>query len=991
MPKESAQAAYKHQGDSHTKQQLDNLRAEFEQAKVDRKALKTPVNRTAVKARKVEEVPALVIKAAEDSTRRDVQSTTQHLDNERQEQRSTAPDDSSLADEFDNLIDDNDMDEAMASFVDKKREQAKQVARKAQAAEAALAERQRLAREAQAAKVARAEQQRVNEQRAAREKEAQAAAQREENAKKAEDLAKEFAAEEIEQYIDLDCELTEDEPSNDGFEFEEEDINVADSNDRDEWSNILLAIRDGKVPEIPVDELPTRRCQGIARIDTEVLINPIAAVIVGIAEEGLRLGITSDMVQQVARNGPCDNLLWPCLKSPDKMWVPMYFSSRVACENADNQGYINPDLPKPQEPTHSAGAEHWLLVVAVRQEQTVYLDVFNSLMPGSKFSDPVRIDRVARTVVRNSGWIEDSVRFGPTQWSAAPLQVVPDTCGIHVVVNAWASILKLTIDKDFASDAFYQDARDMMTRAMAGKVTVSEIEAWLYFTGYVIGSPTARDEQADNDPEVSKARQAQTVKIDHEVIERYLRSESPSTSHLDLPPNAIQAQGDANLASTSKPSLVDAQPSSPSALQETSKKRKRTDSSVSESSDSESSDVSSDSDNSRPDDGYKWTTTLRYQAFAKLEREQLKKLIVGTGIDKPVRPDAHGRSKVAAQLAGNTKIRVPTELGDPQSVITMRWPNVSHEDLIKKGVTKLNYEMVRLGVPMPRKTRTEPATMATLLKDYVPRARKRITVKLTQSRWNEWGARASKMGIPVHKGKREIPWVELKEAVEARERRELQRSQLKPDPNLPVIERLETANTLVWLCLRYSGPDEESAKEEDLAMLDQTEEALRSGMILNGLQGAEYQQFIRQIGAKSRLPNSDRHRLHQWLSARKVGSYVVFVLYGLESLTINMDSLGDELADRYPHLTFILLIGESDIQWISSSVLWSSIDWTGVLLNRCTYLSMIYLFLTYFYRLGNCGSTTIPGQSPKVSIIPRNPFAMEDFLGCAELTERGYC
>ena len=190
----------------------------------------------------------------------------------------------------------------------------------------------------------------------------------------------------------------------------------------------------------------------------------------------------------MARLGPCDNMEWPYLQDPEKMLVPMYLSSRVACENADDQGYIDPKLPTPATPGYNAPIEHWLLVVARRQQQTVHLDVFNSLPPGSKFTDLSRIDRVARTVVRNSGWIDNSVRFGPTQSSAAPLQVVPNTCGIHVVINAWASILKLNIDEHFASGSFYEDARDMMTRAMAGKVTVLEIEAWLYATGYVVGS-----------------------------------------------------------------------------------------------------------------------------------------------------------------------------------------------------------------------------------------------------------------------------------------------------------------------------------------------------------------------------------------------------------------------------------------------------------------------------------------------------------------------
>ena len=127
-------------------------------------------------------------------------------------------------------------------------------------------------------------------------------------------------------------------------------------------------------------------------------------------------------------------------------------------------------------------------------------------------------------------------------------------------------------------------------------------------------------------------RQAATVKMDHEILDRYLRSDSTLT--IRHQPLADVTQ---DLALTSKDSLVDdpvPKPlSSPTSL-ETSTKRKRDDLSESGSSDSELSDVPSDTDDVVAHDSTTWSPTLRFQAFAKLDNKELKQLIVGTCIEK---------------------------------------------------------------------------------------------------------------------------------------------------------------------------------------------------------------------------------------------------------------------------------------------------------------------------------------------------------------------
>ncbi|KAL8826457.1 MAG: hypothetical protein Q9191_003791, partial [Dirinaria sp. TL-2023a] len=106
------------------------------------------------------------------------------------------------------------------------------------------------------------------------------------------------------------------------------------------------------------------------------------------------------------------------------------------------------------------------------------------------------------------------------------MQQAGNTCGVHVILNAWADILKLQISSSARPHAkFYDEAKLLINRAMAGKTTTREIQAWLYSSKYVVGSYEARNGQVAADPELAAMMQARTAPMNDRRLGEYLDSE----------------------------------------------------------------------------------------------------------------------------------------------------------------------------------------------------------------------------------------------------------------------------------------------------------------------------------------------------------------------------------------------------------------------------------------------------------------------------------
>jgi len=80
--------------------------------------------------------------------------------------------------------------------------------------------------------------------------------------------------------------------------------------------------------------------------------------------------------------------------------------------------------------------------------------------------------------------------------SQVAVQQQGNTCGVHLVLNSWASILKVELDTPrLQARAFYFEAKALIDRAMVGAVTVKESELWLYLIYNMKVSAADRDRE----------------------------------------------------------------------------------------------------------------------------------------------------------------------------------------------------------------------------------------------------------------------------------------------------------------------------------------------------------------------------------------------------------------------------------------------------------------------------------------------------------------
>lgn len=343
-------------------------------------------------------------------------------------------------------------------------------------------------------------------------------------------------------YYDDDC--LEDE----FLEHAVEDVIQGAVNDADEFAATLRKLQDDEEARpAPAYTDEPDQIDGFTELEGQPVAHAIAALMVGIFHQrGPQLGLASDAMQQMARYGTDNIQGFPCLTSPNKMVIPILLGAGlVPCGGEDFDGQVTSakeiqafEQTAEDEADNNpvlTGLGHWVLAIATREESNVGLQFMNSLPP---LGPKTIIRRVARNIVRHCGWVMPGpVTFGEEEWSRVAVQQQGNTCGIHLVLNAWASILKLDLNTLGRSrqkaQAFYFEAKTVINRAMAGAITVEEIELWLYLTQYVKGSAADRAYQVAADEGLQSMIQARTARMNDERLRSYLEADEVAKACLD--------------------------------------------------------------------------------------------------------------------------------------------------------------------------------------------------------------------------------------------------------------------------------------------------------------------------------------------------------------------------------------------------------------------------------------------------------------------------
>ena len=713
----------------------------------------------------------------------------------------------------------------------------------------------------------------------------------------------------------------------------------------------------------------------------------IAALIVGISQQGLKNGLASDGLQQAARFGK--NHPFYCLKSPNKFVVPLLLSRQIRyCgeEEVDGRILFCPDDRGGEDASLSdcqrAGeVGHWLLIVATKNMDKIDLKIMNS----SLNHGPERTVRAAaRTMVRNSGWLNsESILFDKEDWVTGPQQGrVANTCGIFVILNAWADLLSLKVNDSprFNSDLnekFFDQARELINRALIGQTTAVEIEAWLYSRQYVTGSQAARHHQLLNDNEVAVSMRASTVRMNVDILDAYLASETeqssggPSSTNLNELSLGSEHQMGIEDDDTSLDAGYTTDQSTPANLAQNRKSPAQDDGE--DDSDFSFEELrSSDEAASRANEddsghGTNWTVEERVRAFALLTREQLEEIAKGHGILTKSRRNLLTYAKDFAWISS-----IPVPEGDYlEHRDTVRWPNSTRESLMDFSIGKLQSESNRLAMSQlvgcvrhPVKGDERKIKLIKFLLDYqANRFDTRIsdvhrTVHVRAPR-NTMRIEAIKRGMSyrvTEAGKRRrLTGQELKEAVDAYDNREKEREELLFDDKLPSVTFSTSRPILLILSCRFSGTVEPKSREDVEIDFDEMTSALRKGHILSGLQDADTLRLIwsswslrrhppTSLNARAQdTPGSTPATFIRKLQESKGEREVVILLCGIEGLSSELEGWS-RLVNAFPRCRFTLLIGESIRQWHLAEVTWSFHDWREPLLGRYwTHIDLIDL------------------------------------------------
>lgn len=166
----------------------------------------------------------------------------------------------------------------------------------------------------------------------------------------------------------------------------------------------------------------------------------------------------------------------------------------------------------------SPGIGHHLLAVArVSDGGYIMVTVLNSL---PDYVKKETIEEVVRKVIRFSGWLGKDqsgtkpLPVWPTvkfEYPIVPTQEGSNTCGLYVILNAWATMLELEITPTFTrrrlprkerpDTPFIKALMELINLAISGHLHTETIVAFLVSYGYILEPTPAREEDDDRDRE----------------------------------------------------------------------------------------------------------------------------------------------------------------------------------------------------------------------------------------------------------------------------------------------------------------------------------------------------------------------------------------------------------------------------------------------------------------------------------------------------------
>lgn len=255
----------------------------------------------------------------------------------------------------------------------------------------------------------------------------------------------------------------------------------------------------------------------------------------------------------------------------------------AAAEKAKEKNPGNKDRPplsledqQVQNQNHKGGIGHFMFAIAEKVNRdglnTIKDVLTKKALVRLRFMDSAGgivdkgiIRRVARNIVRYSGWLGDTwPRFDANEeyWEEVLEQSGINRCGEHTVLNAWAYMLEMPLAptrKGALANSSYEEIRRLMRLALLGQLDSLTIRAWMQHYKYAVHEPLSQLQQTQiqNPGLPNKLRNMQTVALNENafnelVNDMHTQEQASNQGHatiwgaVPVPPNSTTIQKSEN-------------------------------------------------------------------------------------------------------------------------------------------------------------------------------------------------------------------------------------------------------------------------------------------------------------------------------------------------------------------------------------------------------------------------------------------------------------
>lgn len=232
-----------------------------------------------------------------------------------------------------------------------------------------------------------------------------------------------------------------------------------------------------------------------------------------------------------------------------------------------NNSPLSIEDEKVQSPEHKGGIGHFVLAIAEkvkRDDSSIMKDLKTKgslvrlrFMDSAKETiDRTTIRRVARNIVRHSGWLGDNWPcFDANQehWTGV-LRQSGNRSGEHTVMNAWAYMLDIQLASTRErglGHIFYKEVRKLILLALRGQLDSLTIRAFMQHTKYAIDQPLSHFRQTQiQQPDLpNPLMNTKTVALNEDAFNKILRKldeQGPRYANIwrdmPVPPNGATTQ-----------------------------------------------------------------------------------------------------------------------------------------------------------------------------------------------------------------------------------------------------------------------------------------------------------------------------------------------------------------------------------------------------------------------------------------------------------------